>query len=117
MSAPPVVSRPREEVVKRWVAALRSGEYKQTQGQLWSGDGFCCLGVLCDLAAKDGGPQWEGCRFAGSSAHPEPAMWNWVVGGDQGRDASTISDRLVEANDSQLQTFKQIASIIEGELL
>ena len=117
MSAPPVVSRPREEVVKRWVAALRSGEYKQTQGQLWSGDGFCCLGVLCDLAAKDGGPQWERDSFAGSSAHPEIAMWNWVVGRGQGRDAIAISERLVEANDRQLKTFRQIASIIEEELL
>ena len=117
MSALPVVRRTREEVVKLWVAALRSGEYEQAQGQLWSGDGFCCLGVLCDLAARDGGPQWEGDRFASSSAHPEIAMWSWVVGRGQGRDAGALSERLMEANDRQLKTFRQIASIIEEELL
>ena len=32
-----------------WVKALRSGEYKQGQGSLHNGVGFCCLGVLCDI--------------------------------------------------------------------
>jgi len=35
---------------KRWVEALESGEYKQTTGNLRKGDGFCCLGVACDLS-------------------------------------------------------------------
>lgn len=39
----------------KWVRALRSGEYKQTTGVLRRTDtpgldGYCCLGVLCDLA-------------------------------------------------------------------
>jgi hypothetical protein len=53
------------EVKKRWLEALRSGEYAQTTGKLhrFAADvfepseippGYCCLGVLCDLAAKDG---------------------------------------------------------------
>lgn len=39
-----------KKVKKKWVKALRSGKYKQTQSRLQSPDGsFCCLGVLCDL--------------------------------------------------------------------
>lgn len=43
----------------RWVAALRSGEYEQGVGALSYVDTdekrkWCCLGVLCDLAQKDG---------------------------------------------------------------
>lgn len=37
-----------------WVAALKSGEYGQANGVLRAGDGYCCLGVLCDLAEKAG---------------------------------------------------------------
>ena len=37
------------EIAQRWVNALRSGEYKQTKTQLQDEEGFCCLGVLCDL--------------------------------------------------------------------
>ena len=41
------------ENAKKWVAALRSGEYRQTQGILQDSNGFCCLGVACDLYAKE----------------------------------------------------------------
>jgi hypothetical protein len=46
-----------------WLEALRSGEYAQTTGMLRRAQdepeddakaGFCCLGVLCDLAEKAG---------------------------------------------------------------
>ena len=44
-----------KEVKKIWLAALKSGEYKQGKGRLRrdrSGeqDTYCCLGVLCDLS-------------------------------------------------------------------
>lgn len=45
------------EVKKLWIDALRSGEYKQTKGILrreGGKGGYCCLGVLCDLHAKQG---------------------------------------------------------------
>lgn len=41
------------EIRARWAAALRSGDYEQTSGSLSDGQAFCCLGVLCDLAARD----------------------------------------------------------------
>ena len=34
----------------KWIAALRSGGYKQGQNFLAADDTFCCLGVLCDVA-------------------------------------------------------------------
>jgi hypothetical protein len=37
-----------------WLEALRSGRYAQTKNYLRTNNGFCCLGVLCDLAEKDG---------------------------------------------------------------
>jgi hypothetical protein len=35
----------------KWVKALRSGQYDQTEGKLCNstGDAFCCLGVLLDI--------------------------------------------------------------------
>lgn len=35
--------------IKKWVDALRSGQYKQGQGQLSVDNKYCCLGVLCDV--------------------------------------------------------------------
>lgn len=43
------------EIKTRWVAALRSGKYKQGRRVLNRNDQeFCCLGVLCELAVEDG---------------------------------------------------------------
>lgn len=44
-----------KEVKKKWIAALRSGEYNQIDGRLASEDGskHCCLGVLCELGTKE----------------------------------------------------------------
>ena len=46
----------KKEVADKWVAALRSGDYKQTTGQLANAERteHCCLGVLCEMAIKDG---------------------------------------------------------------
>lgn len=47
-------------VHKLWTEALRSGQYMQGTGSLHQrgghdhADRFCCLGVLCDLALKEG---------------------------------------------------------------
>lgn len=46
------------EIKAKWVAALRSGEYKQGRGCLAIRDmkgtiSHCCLGVLCELAVQE----------------------------------------------------------------
>jgi hypothetical protein len=41
------------EAKKLWIEALRSGEYQQTRSVLHDDNGFCCLGVLCDVAMKN----------------------------------------------------------------
>lgn len=46
------------EIKERWVAALRSGDYRQTKGALRDSDGFCCLGVLCEITKEETGLEW-----------------------------------------------------------
>ena len=51
------------EIKAKWVAALRSGEYQQGRANLRNrAEEFCCLGVLCDLAAKEGLGSWDADR-------------------------------------------------------
>lgn len=40
--------------IKKWVAALRGGEYKQTRQRLQDDKGYCCLGVACELFIPPG---------------------------------------------------------------
>lgn len=37
------------EEAKKWIAALKSGKYKQGRGTLLRGDEWCCLGVMEDV--------------------------------------------------------------------
>jgi hypothetical protein len=49
-----------QQVKEKWLSALRSGAYAQGEHYLRRGDGsFCCLGVLCDLYAKEHPVGWR----------------------------------------------------------
>lgn len=41
-------------IQKEWILALWNQEYPQTQGLLQKGNAFCCLGVGCKVAEKNG---------------------------------------------------------------
>lgn len=68
---------PNRENIRKWVAALRSGDFAQTRGALHraenhaSGEpgGYCCLGVACEVSGlgsfsvRDGAPTGDGLEF------------------------------------------------------
>lgn len=111
------------KVKAKWLAALRSGEYKQTRDVLRDDDGFCCLGVLCDLHAQETGMQWGeagGVNLIypyGDSRETLPAVvaeWADLYDGDPaipGRDFKTLGG----LNDAGY-SFTELADIIEKEL-
>lgn len=106
----PIIRRTREQVYRRWIAALRSGEYCQGNGSLRPGSNeFCCLGVLCDLASKDGGPGWdERGHFMGRKAVLPEAVARFMNITEQ-MDLISLNDRG--------QTFHQIADYIESRVM
>lgn len=119
------------EVKIKWVAALRSGEYKQGKRKLHGeGNFFCCLGVLCDIYQKQHPEtsKWEGGRFfadqsdSGSSTSqfylPMPVR-AWA--GLKSSNPITISERGVESsmsdyNDHYHYSFNMIGDVIEKNL-
>jgi len=47
---------PNKENIRKWVDALRSGEFRQTTGCLNTGENNrCCLGVACDVYMRETG--------------------------------------------------------------
>lgn len=61
---------------RKWVAALRSGEFQQTRNVLRNEDGYCCLGVAAELAAREG----VAVRTA-----PDERDGNWLYNDDPTR--------------------------------
>lgn len=112
-----------KKIAKRWVAALRSGDYKQAKGQLrTSDDGFCCLGVLCNLHAeahpKIAREQTDPIRYFSEKAILPTVVRSWSGMESRTGNAYNISfglrdyRTLAEANDAGV-TFEQIANWIE----
>ncbi len=67
------------QVKEKWIAALRSGEYQQGDGKLRNRDGYCCLGVLCDLYSKEKNTKWE---FRGDDETIHLPMDYWYFDGE-----------------------------------
>lgn len=115
-----------KEKAMELVKALRSGDYTQIEGRLKTDEGFCCLGVMCDLDQNSN--EWN-------KRHPDQRYYTYLncsVGlpmdtmsffGMKTNDGSLpnhlpikIGDisysSLAEANDKGC-TFNQIADYIE----
>jgi len=125
-------SKLKPAIKKRWVAALRSGRYKQTRNHLFDRKGgkpgYCCLGVLAheefdgwwkpdpwlkkewllegwddgDDPNEDDVSDWDGDL---------PANWSSKIGLPQ-----AVQAALVRCNDEGRLSFKQIADVIQKTL-
>lgn len=124
------LNRPLAERYVLWLEALESGQYVQGVGALRTArspnpddnlDGFCCLGVLCDLATKDGDGKWDAascgftCQFRdiheyGHETHLPP-LFRHMMGINEDQ-----SDALITMNDNSVP-FKDIAKYIREEVI
>lgn len=100
------------EFKKKWIAALRSGEYKQGTGWMYKYGKYCCLGVaseLCGVPAKgkviilD-----EGYTEEEISKIPQPLRGN--------SSDNNVVKYLTSLNDVQRESFFEIADYIEKNL-
>ena len=98
------------ENAKKWVAALRSGEYQQCKDQLTDGRGYCCLGVG---AAISPGPR---SKWENEVALPKPVQqWLGLRSSEGDYESGADYRRLSNLNDYGGKTFAQIADLIESE--
>jgi hypothetical protein len=109
-----------QDIKRRWVEALRSGQYKQGQLFLHSEDSFCCLGVLTDLYCLDHNIQWRKAwlgsaekSFNSETERLHPKVLEWA--GLNSPDPIAGSFHLSQFNDNG-GTFTQIADLIERHL-
>jgi hypothetical protein len=124
----------KKRVKVKWVAALRSGDYRQIKGNLHqqSGEtldlraGYCCLGVLCDLAYEAG--------VVRADFNTRSGIWSYGADTDTGvlprevLDWAGLKDpdpfvpvgddvaSLTTVNDDYLLPFSRIADLVEEHL-
>lgn len=119
------------KIKKQWIAALLSGDYKQGRGRLAlivSDDEtrYCCLGVLCELAVKEGIVEKEkamdGYHYKYFSDHDvhmsvlPKAVQTWAgLDTYYGWQNLTTGQSLTSLNDAG-RSFENIAQVIEEKL-
>ena len=99
------------------VAALRSGEYTQARGRLKTDNGYCCLGVACDVFYQETGRgEWENVNlntgawlfgYSGTSLPHVVQDWYGLP------HTELNSGSMVSLNDGLKWNFDQIADEIE----
>jgi hypothetical protein len=122
------------DIKAKWVADLRSGKFPQTDSVLRNDEGYCCLGVLCDLYSRETGVEWlhnkgDYSMHGNNTTLPiEVRAWAKLAdefGGyvevetDEGGAANPsylANPSLTELNDSWAYDFKMIADVIEQQL-
>jgi hypothetical protein len=102
---------------KKWMKALRSGEYSQTRGALQDGRGYCCLGVACEVLIPDklkerGALGWLSGGMPSCQSHGP--IWLKEINLDL---SLLLSSPLAEMNDSKKMTFDEIADVLEAVYL
>ena len=108
-----------KQIKAQWIAALRSGQYKQGHEFLRRDNEFCCLGVLCDLYDAT---QWQPSsevysygKGAGYYIYPPDAVWQWA-GIDPEVGSDEVGIDLARMNDEKQMPFNQIADWIAANL-
>jgi hypothetical protein len=114
-----------QEIKDQWLAALRSGKYKQGHGALQVNDMYCCLGVLCAISPfadeaqmrPDGSVYYIETSESGYRQDQEGILPRHIKdwAGLESRNPSASHSTLASLND-QGATFEEIADIIEREL-
>lgn len=128
-------------ILDKWLAALRSGKYKQTQNHLEKDGGYCCLGVLqcvVDGTVEKAQNTEQARRFdceVGESLGLPTFVWMSKYGiqshGMDGPEFETKENPIVyypsdsrfecdnymtvaELNDNEGLNFKEIADLVEA---
>jgi hypothetical protein len=107
-----------KEARKKWVAALRSGKFKQGRYTLRRFDSYCCLGVACEIYQDEVGDLDLNKDHTGRWQYNEkisdlPAkVQHWLglansSGGYRGSSLTRLNDNM--------HSFEEIADLIESE--
>lgn len=107
------------ELKAKWIAALRSGEYKQGKSALVdSENNYCCLGVLCAVAELTK----NGCSFTYNETRFTSYAPEWLFDEriprepGNGVEPGRAQGFLILMNDTKDYSFWQIADWIEENL-
>lgn len=101
------------ELKAKWIAALRSGQYKQGKGALCSKDTFCCLGVLAEVFGAQKQSDAFGTIYLFETGVLTDIDYEWDMNVPEILLDEDNQDELTNMNDAEGKSFAEIADWIE----
>jgi len=107
------------KTIKKWTDTLRSGDYNQTSDALHNENGYCCLGVACEIFIPKNKISKDGEGFIhGGMPDDQSSSPDWLNDIDDdfklitGVHLSMLNDRGTE--DLGPFTFDEISDLVES---
>jgi hypothetical protein len=102
---------------RKWLDALRSGNYKQGKEELCCNGMYCCLGVASELFEEHKQVVGDNIIFGDKiSCAPPSVVFALLLYSDTGSPKLTTAFKsLVSLNDSMGKSFTEIADIVESD--
>ena len=101
-----------QKQLKKWIKALRSGEYKQSTKRLQTDRGYCCLGVACKVLIPKEKQLLHQGRLDGGMPSTQHSAPGWLK--EISRNVFLITGiALIDYNDIYKFKFNEIADLLE----
>jgi len=105
-----------KEILKQWILALRSGDYKQGRYALCNSyTEFCCLGVLCNISKQGAwnfNKESRDFTYLGEGSVLPKAVREWAGFQDTG-----LPNKLIVFNDDLNYSFDKIADWLSDNMV
>ncbi len=103
----------------KWLEALESGKFLQTRGHLHDRQGFCCLGVACEISELEIETYTYGSGIVSYDKRADELphevkeeLHLYTSYGQAAPHAGYPAGSLILLNDDERKSFKQIAALI-----
>ncbi|HEY5443110.1 MAG TPA: hypothetical protein VIJ87_01290 [Pyrinomonadaceae bacterium] len=94
-----------------WADALTSGLYKQSRAAMNRGGGFCCLGVLCEVAMELGYPVVK------TEVEDMDDVFEYRLAGEPYGDMDALTTGLMETFDISTDQQNKFIGLNDGEVV
>lgn len=99
--------------IRKWIDALRSGEYRQERRWLQTSGGYCCIGVACKIFISDSKQRLRGTHLHGNMAEEQPNCPRWLRSANY-EFYSRTGETLTTLNDQKGFSFAEIADLLQA---
>lgn len=106
--------------LRKWIKALKSGEYKKTTERLKRADRFCGMGVGCDLFIREHKTfRWKGSEIQKDNGGGD---YTYYISGEAPREvlkwlgiSDSFQSKVIAWNDEEKLSLKEIGTEIEAK--